>query len=350
MYDFVVVGAGPVGAYLSWKLSKKGYKTLLIEEHSTPGKPLACSGLISKEVFRFVPKGDFVENEIRAAHIHVDTHTFEFRKKEVHAYVIDRTRLDSYLVERSVESGTELFLNHRFEDFMELDDSLRVYVKTPKSFINIKTKILCGCDGPLSSVRRSANLPPPRSLLHGIFCYTNEKDGSDCVDLFFRRYLRGFFGWRIPRGGCVEYGLALPFGAPIQKIFKLFLKEQGVRRITSIHSGLIPTEPPKRTISGRVLLLGDAAAQVKPHTGGGVVYGLTSAYIASQVLDPENPETTKTYETLWRKHLGKEILIGSLIKNSYSLSPFLQRISLSFLEKISQHKDIHMDRPTSLLK
>ena len=46
---------------------------------------------------------------------------------------------------------------------------------------------------------------------------------------------------------------------------------------------ILPLGPIARTAADRVLVVGDAAGLVKPTTGGGIYYALTSASIAADV-------------------------------------------------------------------
>ena len=47
IYDVIVIGAGPVGGYLAWKLTEKGLSVLLVEEHAEIGRPFQCAGMVN---------------------------------------------------------------------------------------------------------------------------------------------------------------------------------------------------------------------------------------------------------------------------------------------------------------
>jgi len=336
MYDLIVSGAGPVGSFLAWGFSRNGYKVLVLEEHKEIGEPLACSGLISKRLWNFIPfNKKIIEKKIDGARVHVGEKTHVFKSDQ--AMVINRTALDRYIANLAKKAGAKYFLGSRVINFFEGND-VSVYVKTNGKIKNIKTKLLAGCDGPLSTVRKNIGLKNPK-YLHGIFTYVKGK-GDSFVDLYFKEF-PGFFAWRIPRGAHIEYGIASATRAKIH--FNKFLKKHNVKP-GKIFSGLIPYGLLPRVSSQRVFLCGDAASQVKPYSGGGVVYGLTAADIASKTIDPNNPNTKK-YEKEWRKKLGKEIKTGLWIKRFYSLpSPFLNMA----LNKISKKRNLNMDKPSSI--
>ncbi|ELZ44902.1 geranylgeranyl reductase [Halorubrum coriense DSM 10284] len=93
-----------------------------------------------------------------------------------------------------------------------------------------------------------------------------------------------------------------------------------------------------------MFLLGDAAAQTKPFTGGGILYSMTAADIAASTIDPTAPSSLDRYETQWRDELATEIRLGSLIRRCYSLPEPVQRVGLRALDG---EIGVHMDRPSS---
>ena len=335
LYDFTVCGAGPVGSYLAWKLAEMGHKTLLVEEHEKVGEPLACSGLISRNLFKFFEDKSIVEREINGARIHVGKKIHRFPSRE--AVVVDRTRLDKLLAKKAIKSGVEVANKTRLFSFLESKEKVSLYMKSD-NFKNISTKVLAGCDGPLSAVRENMGIPKP-SMLHGIFTYVDEEP-DDQVDLYFKK-APGFFAWRIPRKSNVEYGIASDYGA--KQYFKKFTDKMHLH-YDRVYSGMIPYGLLRRTSSNRVFLCGDAASHVKPYSGGGVVYGLTAARIASVIIKPDKPDMD-SYEKEWRRKLASEIRHGMTIKKSYSLPAFmLNRI----LNSVSKKKNLEMDKPSTI--
>jgi digeranylgeranylglycerophospholipid reductase len=112
------------------------------------------------------------------------------------------------------------------------------------------------------------------------------------VEVYFgSQYAPGFYGWLIPRlDGSAKVGLATNSGNP-----KAFL-ERLVRRHPVASKQLAGTRFKRMafhaiTLGGPIgqayadgfLAVGDVASQVKPTTGGGVVFSATCAKIAAQV-------------------------------------------------------------------
>ena len=338
MFDVTVCGAGPIGSYIAWKFSAKGYKTLLIEEHKKPGLPLSCSGLVSKRLWNFIPKNtSIIERQILGARIHVSNNAYTFNSRQ--AILIDRTKLDQYLFSLARSSGAKSLFKTRLNGVFEKKDDVSLYTSSP-SESHFQTKTLAGCDGPLSTVRSFLDIPNP-NFLQAMFCYTTETPDS-YVDLYFKE-TPDFFAWRIPRFNTVEYGLASKSHA--KYYFKKFIKKHKIKP-KKIFSGLIPFGLLPKTTSSRVFLCGDAASQTKPYTGGGIVYGLACADIASSTIDPNNPDLS-LYEKNWRKKLSKQIFIGTIIKRSYRLpAPFLDFVLNLLLKK----QNLDMDMPSTVFR
>jgi len=116
--------------------------------------------------------------------------------------------------------------------------------------------------------------------------------------------------------------------------------------VTTDHfcSGAIPVGPPGARddgpgISHRRRRRADEAVHRR-----GILYGMTAADVAGEVIDPRDPATLADYESGWRDAIGTEIRLGSAIRRCYSLPEPVQRTGLWAL---SGEIGVHMDRPSS---
>ena len=55
LYDAMVVGAGPVGSYLAYRLAKLGYRVIVFERRPKVGDTVCCTGIVGKECFDRFP-------------------------------------------------------------------------------------------------------------------------------------------------------------------------------------------------------------------------------------------------------------------------------------------------------
>ncbi|PSP87098.1 electron transfer flavoprotein [Halobacteriales archaeon QS_4_69_34] len=371
MYDFVVVGAGPAGSRFAWRAATAG-RDVLVLERGAVGRPLACSGHVSTDLWEFVPDGareELLQNEVSGARFHAggpgsDSHLFYSR--EAISNVVDRVALDRTLAAAAREAGAEVREHHRVVGVDEHaggegsagesgstdggespNGHVAVEARTPEGSgtETFRARMVAGCDGPVSRVRRELDLPEPGELLGGVLAFTEAEDAGEHVDVHLT--VPDFFAWRIPRGAAgVEYGLAAAPGSDARELFADFTDDYGVGVETNdVCAGTIPIGPPERVTGARSFLVGDAAGQTKPFTGGGIVYGMTAADHAASEIDPRDPRTLADYERAWRANLAREIRLGRWVRRAYSLPGPIQRAGLALL---SGEIGVHMDRPTTL--
>jgi flavin-dependent dehydrogenase len=116
----------------------------------------------------------------------------------------------------------------------------------------------------------------------------------DAVEVFLgKAYAPGFYAWLMPRlDGTAKVGLATNKGNPKEFLQRLMLKHPvASKQLSKAKTTCMAFHP--ITLGGPIskayasgfLAVGDAASQVKPTTGGGVVFGLTCARIAAEVAD-----------------------------------------------------------------
>ncbi|MFB6204521.1 MAG: geranylgeranyl reductase family protein [Candidatus Nanohaloarchaea archaeon] len=344
MRDLIIVGAGPAGSHLAKGFAGKGKDVLVIEQSDEIGRPLACSGHVSPDIWDFVPPGSrerLLQNDVRGAEFHArDDSRYRFFSQETVSHVIDRVELDRVKAEQAMEAGVDYHMDEHVESVTERDD--RVEVSTDSDVY--EARMVAGCDGASSTVRDSLGMEGPDHFYQGILCFSDEEDSSDFVDVFLE--VPEFFGWRIPRGDSVEYGAAVPRGEnPVEwldSITEGYIEKEEKQNICA---GAIPVGPPESVTSERVFLVGDAAGQTKPFTGGGILYGMRSAQAAVEAIELDDPETLENYEEKWRSELGREIALGGFIEKMYSMPSPLQKLGMKLFEG---EIGVHMDRPSTV--
>src|SRR3989344_4707160 len=156
-----IIGAGPVGAYLAWRLAKEGESARLFEEHENIGRPVQCAGIVSKNIRNFVKiDKEFVLNTINGARIYSPNGGCFEIKGHREAYILDRAKFDSYLVEKALDENVELYLGYKF---LSREKGNLIF-----DHGGFKTDVLVGADGPLSPVAKNAEIFNNRKNIIGI--------------------------------------------------------------------------------------------------------------------------------------------------------------------------------------
>lgn len=283
----VTVGAGPCGLYASRLMQEGGHEVVVLEEHEEVGRPVNCAGLVgSRFVERFGDK--HVMNRIDGAHIHLGSSHFSLRRDNV-AYVLDRCAFD-----KSLASGLDIGLGIRVRHASAISGGYRV----EHSDGSFDCDALIGADGPSSIVRRDLWQESDISI-YPAYQERVEHDVAE-THMVTVDVRRPFFSWIIPEGnGIVRVG-TIGARKGLESIKERFgVNGEPISRIRApIPVGRVPLS------RGMSFLVGDAAAQTKPLTGGGLFYGLRAATMLAQALEDKDPSL---YQSLWDKRYGKEI-------------------------------------------
>ena len=342
-YDVVVVGAGPAGCLAAKYAAKNGAKTLIIEEHASIGSPVQCAGLLSTRAIReceVVPDCGF--HPIAGAFVYApDQRRIRIAGGEIKAYVVDRRIFDRTLAENAVRSGADILMRTRA---VGIDIGMETRGRGRRRILHvaiegepdvIEADVVIGADGVQSHIARWAGLDTPDTILSGAQVSTvYDFEDPEFVEIFPGSCAPGFFAWAIPYHGSARIGLAVRPGSgagagvwqeSAWAHLKRLLSEHPVISekcgpgIAGIALGGIPISVPQQTAADGLLIVGDAAGQVKPTSGGGVYPGAVCAKIAGKiaadaVLEGDTSvRRLSEYDKLWRARIGRELAIGRRI-------------------------------------
>ncbi len=331
-YDVVVIGAGPSGSAVARDIAAHGFNVLLVEEHQQVGLPTHCAGLITPRTLELADlRADgFVQNELTGAIIHSHSGLeASIEGDRVHALAIDRGRFDAALAERAIESGARLLLHTRASGFERRDGLIRVHLKNERRHETVETRLLVGADGARSGVAQWAGLPGPDEVVYGVNARVHlDQRASHLVEVFLCRDLApAWFGWIIPLGdGQARLGIGTTQGSAarcLKKLVAAFPSRFQNLKILEVSGGVIPLGLPERIHTDNLMLVGDAACQVKPTSGGGVYTGLLGARSCAQTAvraleeDDLSAESLGRYHASWIEDMGEELQTGALLRKIF---------------------------------
>ena len=320
--DVAVIGAGPAGSRTARDIARHGFKVLLIEEHQKVGIPSHCSGLISPRTWDLGEIGGepIVINRLRGAYVHTGTEEAALGGgPAVQALAIDRIRWDELLAEQAYEAGVEP-RRARFLTAERENGAFRIATQTDGKETTLRARLLIGADGAHSRVARSQGMGWPTEGVNALGIEGRLRTPrEDFVHVFVGSKLApGWFGWIIPLGsgkvragiGC--YGWERPLNC-YHRLLDAFPQIFGGIEVERMYGGPIPTSFAPRSYGWGTLLVGDAAGQVKPFSGGGIYTALVAAglcaetAIAALEADDLSPQFLSRYEDAWKEAIGKEL-------------------------------------------
>jgi digeranylgeranylglycerophospholipid reductase len=315
--EIVIVGAGPTGCYTAQLLKKYGFKVRIIEEHREVGKPVRCAGLVGRQVFEntLLPLSESsIINQINGALFCYRDDNFRIKREGV-AYVIDREKFDKNLSQDlEIECGKKLIeINKKGPGYI-----LKTEVE------DIYADLVVGADGANSLLRKYINFVDNscsndkergyiKSYL-GVQYRIKIEENLLCDKITQVHFREGipFFIWVIPEGNNI-FRVGVISENAREDLIKFLGKFKIKGEIIGKLAGMIPVGLTKNYYKN-ITLVGDAAVQVKPLTGGGIYYGLKSAELLAECI---RDNRLGEYDRRLKKKYEREIKFGLKARKLY---------------------------------
>mgnify|MGYP000048056560 CR=1 FL=1 len=354
-WDVVVVGAGPAGCFTAKQIALSGFKVLILEEHQEIGYPVQCAGLISPRAVELagVDKST-VLNNLTGLRVHSPLGA-QFSVESSHdlALAIDRAKFDQELAANAEDAGAILMKGLKVKAATRIEGGFRLTLADSSK--TISTKLLIGADGVNSSVSKWLGLSRHnlKAVMFAVDAQLQCAD-TDSISIFLGQNLApGWFGWMIPldEKTCrleTSYALVQP-AYSLQHYFQELVDQNPQifkdLKIIRYTSGIVPLGKMPKIYSANAMLVGDAACQIKPVSGGGIYLGLRGAFVCAQTaieaLREDNLTEAKmsSYQKLWEKEMDEESASAMKLRESYlNFSDEDIDMVIRFLNKPKYHK------------
>ncbi len=356
--EIAIVGGGPVGFRVAQKTASAGYKTTVLENKSAIGKPVQCAGIVSPRVISMTGTEHVMDRPEEAVINSPFGKQLVLENEPEKAVIIDRADFDKELAEKAIKAGANIELGSAVKK-VEHGKNRKLHIEKRGEKKTIEPKIIVGADGPSSIVRESGDFPSPEELLPAVQAVVASKDRSVKIHLG-DEIASDFFLWEVPYRSGKVVGLA--GSRDVYRSLMRFLKSKELEdKVISFLSGTIPLGNMTKSVDEGVMLVGDAACQVKPMSGGGLYYGLKAADICSNVVidaleeEDVSKERLNEYHEEWQREIGKHISKGMRARNIFKslsdkdLDKLIESLSKDKTRRvIEENGDI--DNPSALVK
>lgn len=348
--NVVVVGSSAAGLYTAACIARAGRRVSVLEAKATPDP--APRTLIVTDYFKnqiSAAARSSILNEIRRFELFTDGRSAQVSLKRPDL-IIERSRLVRALTEEATQAGATFRYDTRFLDLSPNAKGLHVHVDWGGKREELYAKSVVGADGAASRVARAAGWPPVETvpLVQAVV-----KLPSDCrpdtTRVWFIPDDTPYFYWLIPESAeRAAVGVIGEHGRKTKLRFDRFLEKKGFEPL-EWQGARIPVYrrwvPVQRTIgSGDVYLVGDAAAQVKVSTVGGIVTGFRGARgVADSILQKDGSEL---------RTLRRELSTHWLIRRSlhyFKQEDYSQLVDLLNASARESLGEINRDESTRLL-
>ncbi|MFC1970774.1 NAD(P)/FAD-dependent oxidoreductase [Chloroflexota bacterium] len=320
MYDVIVIGGGPAGSYAAYKLAEKGHKVLVLERKRQVGESVCCIGIIGQEcVNTFAIENSIILRHVNSARLFSPSGILlNLWREKPQACILDRAAFDVSMATRAQEVGADYTLNSLAKGITIEKDGVNVEVYCQGKGTSFEARAAVVASGFGSSLCHRLGLGRFGDFTIGAQAEVKTSE-LDELEVYFGDMAPGFFAWLVPTTPTMARAglMSREKPGPYLRKWLAHLASQG--RIASaeaeISYGGIPLKPLPRTYSERLLVIGDAAGQVKPISGGGIYYGLLAADIAVKTMHQAledgdlSAKRLAQYERGWRKKLWRELKI-----------------------------------------
>ena len=334
-FDVIIVGAGPIGGATAEALARASLRVALLEEHPSVGLPNHCSGLVSPRTLDLVggiPEGMEPARFSSARIWGPGGQTLWLRSNSVQAVAIDRTQFDQLIAERAVEAGATLMLGTQAYGFEQVREGVRVAVRTGQEVRYLCAPLLIGADGANSRVARWMGGKRKHEIVPAVkadIAFRGAGIGS--IEIFVGQDVApGWFGWIIPLpDGEARIGIGATRSP--RRYFEAFLdairSRFGDFVVHETRRAPLPLGPTRDFVADRVMLVGAAARQTKPTTGGGLYFGIRAAQLAAatavQAIQQGDcsRKALAEYERAWHRSDGRELAANHWLRRGFRSLP-----------------------------
>ena len=343
-YDIIVVGAGPAGSITAKTAAMRGCDVLMIEKRQEIGDPVRCAeGVAKLRIKKHIePDERWIAAEVRGSRIFAPDGTGVELSEDVSGsevgYVLERKLFDRALADAAALAGAEVQVKTRATGLIMEDG----YVKgiTAMHFgceeVEIRADIVIGADGIESMIGRWAGidttLKPSDVNTCAQFLVADIDVAQDRCEFHLGSAVApSGYVWIFPKGNrCANVGIGVggntctPGKRPIDLLQDFVRTRYPDGKIIELVVGGEPASGPiEQTVANGLMLVGDAARQVDPLTGGGIANAMDAGSIAGDVAASAIAEgdvslaRLQEYDTGWRAEFGKRLNRSLAVKNHF---------------------------------
>jgi digeranylgeranylglycerophospholipid reductase len=350
--EVVVVGASAAGLYAAANIARGGRRVRVLE--SKPGFEPPARTLIVTNHFREqmgAAARESIVNEIRRFELFTDGRSAQIALNKPDL-IIERSRLIPALARDAQAAGASLTFDTRFLGLGANSSGLRVETESSGQREELHAASVIGADGATSRVARTAGWPPIETVPLMQALVRLPKDcRPDTTRVWFVPDDTPYFYWLVPESA--ERGalgvIGEQGGRDTKRRFERFLEKKNLEPLEwqgariPVYRKWVPVR--RRIGNGDVYLVGDAAAQVKVSTVGGIVTGFRGALgVAQSIL---NSGRSAELNTL-RRELSTHWLIRRTMHH-FQQKDYSQLVDLLDATTRASLGEINRDESTRLL-
>ena len=368
--DVLVIGGGPGGSVAARRCAEAGLRVLMIEKRQEIGAPVRCGEAIGAEATRaFIdldPK--WIDARITRFALCNAEGDRAVLPSEL-TLVVNRKVFDLELARLAVRAGAEVRARTQAEALLtDAQGNISgARIRSLGAPEDIEARIVIAADGTESQAARWAGIktvPALADLYVGLQYLVSAPPGRWTPDVaeyhFGPSTAPGGYAWVFPKGDdTANVGLVLGGDRAVEGEARACLDRFVARRvpgasILSVVAGGIPVSGGLKQIStGGLLVVGDAAHQAEPMTGGGINLAMMAAELAAQTAiealknDDVSASALKAYDDAWHSRYGHQR--AGLLRLRRLLAGMSEREYVDIIATLARQPADHMNHGQLML-
>lgn len=334
-YDVIVIGAGPAGTVAARYAASQGVSVLVLEKDRDVGYPVRCGEAVSKDrISEFIePDKKWICAEISKFSFIAPNGSEVVLQFDQQGYILERRIFDYELAKQASEAGAKVLTRTYVNGLLFYGNKVSgVKYEYRGEQKQVKAKIVIAADGVESRVGRWAGLKTHINFRDMECCVqitaSNIKNinGETCYFYFGKEVAPSGYFWIFPKGNnTANIGLGISGfegkkNSALTYLNKFMVKNYPDASILTSIAGGVPCSITLEKISAPgIMLVGDAARQVNPLSGGGIASGMLGGSIAGRLagesIKMNKPDHILSYDKEWFDRYGKKHEIYDRIKN-----------------------------------
>ena len=327
-YDAAIIGGGPVGSQVAGRLAEAGYRTVVLEKKERLGGQVCCTGIVSREcveayhipesvIYRWVNSASIFSPAGRVIRVYRD---------KPQAAILNRSAFNAECARQAQIKGAEYLFSNEVTGIETGKNELTLETNNHN---NLHARAVIVTTGFASHLIDKLGLGGADDFVMGAQAEVETVDIDEVEVYFGNRIAPGFFAWLVPASDNKALVGLLSRRHPPAYLRSLLSQLVAEGKIVSadvpLTYGGVPIKPLPQTYGERLLVVGTAAGQVKPLTGGGIYFGLLSADLAANTLaralaaDDLSSNKLAGYERSWKRRLNNELRTGSHARRFFEM-------------------------------
>ena len=362
LYDVAVVGGGPVGSQVAFKLAEMGHNTIILEKKEKFTNPICCTGIVSREcVENYSIPDSVIHRWASSAVLYSPNLTpLHVSRNDPQVAILDRSAFNILWNNRAQSAGVQIRSGCEVRK-IRLDKKIAsidlIYEGEHQS---LQARVVVIAAGFGSWLVDGLGLEGAGDFVMGAQAEVEIRDIKEVEVYFGRKIAPSFFAWLVPTyGNKALVGLLTRKNPPAylrSLLSRLKVEGKIVSDNVPFTYGGVPLKTLPKTYAERVVIVGTTAGQVKPLTGGGIYFGLLCADIAANTLgrclaaNDLSADKLSSYQRNWKRRLGRELRTATWARRVFERldDHRLDRVfgliqSSGLINELSQSKELSFD-------